>query len=321
MAIFPGEGLMTLEGWIALLVAGAVLCVFVALYRGLRWANEVQQRLARSLVVADAEPRLASQMATRVNQRLGRFSLIARLEQQLTVTQTNLTVVEYLAIQAGCALLGLGAGWLFSGQPIGGLGLAVLGWMAPGFVLRQRQARRVKAFADQMADMLSLLVGSLRAGYGLMHACRVIQQEMPEPMASEFALVLRETMLGYSVNEALDHLVERMNNEDLELVATSIRIQNEVGGSLADVLDTISGTIRERIKIAGEIQAMTAQQRMTGWMMTLLPVALAGVMMLINPDYMMGLFEPGWTLIIPIGSVIMIVIGNIVMRLVVRIEV
>jgi tight adherence protein B len=87
------------------------------------------------------------------------------------------------------------------------------------------------------------------------------------------------------------------------------------------VLDTISSTIRERIKIKGEIQAMTAQQRMTGWMMTLLPFGLAVVMMLINPDYMMVLFQPGWPLMIPIGTVVMVVFGNIVMRMVVKIEV
>jgi tight adherence protein B len=144
---------------------------------------------------------------------------------------------------------------------------------------------------------------------------------MPDPMATEFDQVLKETMLGYSITDALDHLVERMNNEDLELVVTSIHIQNEVGGSLADVLETISGTIRERIRILGEIKAMTGQQRMTGWMMTLMPFGLALVMMLINPGYMMGLFQPGWTLLIPISAVIMIVIGNIVMRMVVKIEV
>jgi tight adherence protein B len=312
---------MTIGIFIALLIAGAVLAVFKALHNSLRWTNEVQQRLASSFAAAAVQPRPRRSFALSVNRPLGRFSLSTRIEQQLTATHTKLTVTEYLMIQVGSALLGLILGWLISGLFLSGLMLAVVGWMAPSLVLRRRQAQRAKQFADQMPDMLSMLVGSLRAGYGLLHACRVIQQEMPDPMATEFDQMIKETMLGYSINDALDHLVERMGNEDLELVVTSIHIQNEVGGSLADVLETISGTIRERIRILGEIKAMTAQQRMTGWMMTLMPFGLATIMMLINPGYMMGLFQPSWILIIPIGAVLMIVIGNIVMRMVVKIEV
>ena len=140
-------------------------------------------------------------------------------------------------------------------------------------------------------------------------------------MAAEFSQTMRETRLGYGISEALAHLVERIDNEDLELVVASIQIQNEVGGSLAEVLDTISETIRERIKIKAEIQTMTSQQRMTGWLMSGLPILLAVGMTLLNPDYMMALFQPGWILAIPIGALVMIVIGNIVMRIVVRIEV
>jgi tight adherence protein B len=199
----------------ALLVAGAVASVFVALRRWLRWTDEVQQRLADSYAAAEAGTRTRRPLSFALNRQLGRLSLGSRLEQQLTATHTNLTVAEYWMIQSGCALAGLAIGWLISGRFLSGLLLAAVGWVLPIMMLRRRQAQRSKQFADQLPDMLSMLVGSLRAGYGLLHACRVIQQEMPDPMAAEFGQALKETTLGYSVGDALDHLVERMGNEDL----------------------------------------------------------------------------------------------------------
>lgn len=312
---------MNLALLIALLVAAAVFALFVALHRWLRWTHEVYERLAESFAAAMVEARPARSLSEPLNRHLGKLSIAARTERQLAAVNSSLSVAEYWMIQGGAVLFGLLAGWVISGQLLGGLPLAGLGWTLPGFVLQMRRSRRARQFADQLPDMLTMLVGSLRAGYSLLHACRVIQKEMPEPMASEFAQMLKEIALGYTITEALDHLVERAENEDLELIVTSIHVQHEVGGSLADVLETISHTVRERIRILGEIKAMTSQQRLTGWMMTMLPFGLATFMMLINPDYMMGLFAPGWTLAIPIGAVVMIIIGNIVMRMVVKIEV
>lgn len=306
---------------VALLIGWAVLSGFIALHQSLRWTNDVQQRLVRSLRPAQVSPQLSRSLVQPVNRQLRRLSLGKQLEHQLAASHTNLTVTEYLFIQIGGVFLGLVLGWLISGYLLSGLVLAAVCWMIPGAILRHRQAALAKKFAAQLPDMLSMLVGSLRAGYGLLQAFRVIQEEMPDPIATEFDQVLKETMLGYTISEALDHLVDRIDNDDLDLVVTSIHIQSEVGGSLAEVLNTISGTIRERIKILGEIKTMTSQQRLTGWMMTLMPFGLALIMMLFNPEYMMGLFKPGWTLIIPVAAVGMVMMGNIVMRMMIRIEV
>ena len=303
------------------LVFISVTCLFAALSRWVRWVNTVQERLAVPAPVVEVTPQRARPLSDRINRYLQGSSLAARMERQLTAANTNLTVGEYWLIQIGCAGLGLGIGWIVSGQIIGGLLLAVGGWLLPGLILARRRAKRAKMFGDQLPDLLSLLVGSLRAGYGLMHACRLIQQEMPDPMATEFGQVIKETMLGYSVDDALDHLVERVDNDDLELVVAAIHIQNEVGGSLAEVLATISETIRERIKFKGDILAMTGQQRMTGWLLTALPFVIATGLMLLNPEYMMGLFQPGLTLAIPIGALVLVVIGNLTMRWMMKIEV
>jgi tight adherence protein B len=149
----------------------------------------------------------------------------------------------------------------------------------------------------------------------------VIEKEMPEPIASEFGRVLKETALGYSLSDALDHLVERVQNEDLELVVTAIHIQSEVGGSLADVLETISRTIRERIQLKGQIRAMTSQQAATGMLLSALPMLVGTAFFFINPDYMNEMLQPGWPLIMPISAVVMVILGNIVMKQVTKIEI
>jgi tight adherence protein B len=306
---------------IAILVTLSVWFLFAALHRWVRRANELQQRLSApepALADETTRPRKISDL---INRRLVGSALAARVERQLEAANTNLTVAEYWLIQAGCMGLGLAIGWLVSGQPVGGLLLAMGGYILPGMMLQRRRAKRAKMFGEQLPDLLSMLVGSLRSGYGLMHACQLIQQEMPDPMADEFGQVLKEMKMGYGVDVALDHLVERAENDDLELVVAAIHIQNEVGGSLADVLATISDTIRERIKFKGEILAMTGQQRMTGWLLTSLPFVIATAMMLLNPDYMMTIFQPGLILVIPIGAVVMVVIGNIAMRWMMKIEV
>jgi tight adherence protein B len=169
--------------------------------------------------------------------------------------------------------------------------------------------------------MLTMLTGSLRAGYGLLYAISVIEKEMPEPIASEFGRVLKETALGYTLSDALDHLVARVQNDDLELVVTAVHIQSEVGGSLADVLETISKTIRERIQLKGQIRAMTSQQAMTGNLLSALPLLIGTAFFFINPDYMSSMLQPGWPMFMPITAVVMVIFGNIVMKQVTKIEI
>jgi tight adherence protein B len=306
---------------ISLLIMIAVFAVMVGIYRWLGWTRAVEARLQASLKPVDAEISKRPRLADHMTKQLSRMSFSERLERQLVAADSNMSVGEFVIVRLAAALWALVIGWFISGLLVAGLLLAVLGWVVPGIWLRSKQNRRIKAFGDQLPDMLSMLTGSLRAGYGLLYAISVIEKEMPEPMASEFGRVLKETALGYSLSDALDHLVERVQNDDLELVVTAVHIQSEVGGSLADVLETISRTIRERIQLKGQIQAMTSQQRITGSMLSGLPFLLGTALFLISPGYMSNMLQPGWPLLIPIGAAIMVVIGNIVMGQVTKIEV
>ncbi|MCE7986656.1 MAG: secretion system protein [Caldilinea sp. CFX5] len=298
----------------------AVLFIFAAIHRWLRSSSEVERRLTAAFGNDDIELKRRNVISDQVNAKLGRLSMAARLERQLAAADIKISAGEFLMIRFGLIVTLLLLGWTISGYLLGGMLLSIFGWVAPGMYLKHYQAKRSRDFAAQLPDMLNLLVGSLRAGYGLLHACNVVKDEMPNPISSEFNRVIKEVSLGFSVNSALDHMVDRLNDEDLSLIVTSIHVQNEVGGSLADVLESISGTIRERIKIKGQIRVMTSQQRATGWVLTGLPFATGTFLMMINPDYMMEMFKPGWPLLIPVVAFIMVIMGNLGMRWAMKID-
>jgi tight adherence protein B len=149
----------------------------------------------------------------------------------------------------------------------------------------------------------------------------VVARDAPEPTKSEFQRVTREVALGLSSQEALQNLVRRINSEDFDLVVTAIAVQHEVGGNLAQILDTIGHTIRERIRIKGEIRVLTAQQQLSGYVISLLPVVLGFIIYMMNPNYMSGLFTPGIYMAMPICAGLGIVLGFVIMKKITDIEV
>jgi tight adherence protein B len=148
----------------------------------------------------------------------------------------------------------------------------------------------------------------------------LVRKEMPPPAGTEFGRVVREIGLGVSLEEALDRLLQRMPGDDLGMVVTVIKIQAEVGGNLADVLEGVIKTIRERVRIAQEIRTLTAQQRITGYILAGLPFLVGGAIMVINPDFMQPLFTPQW-IWLPGMAVVMVVAGFIVIGRIVDIKV
>jgi tight adherence protein B len=306
---------------VALLITATTFAIMVGFYRWLGWTRAVEARLQASLKPVESEVSSRIRLTDRMTKRLTRMSFGERLEHQLTAADSNMSVGEFVMIRLAITVWAFVIGWFISGQPVAGLLLACFGWILPGMWLGAKKNKRAKAFGDQLPDMLTMLTGSLRAGYGLLYAISVIEKEMPEPIATEFGRVLKETALGYTLSDALDHLVTRVQNDDLELIVTAVHIQSEVGGSLADVLDTISKTIRERIQLKGQIRSITSQQKMTGTVLTALPFVMGTVLFLLSPDYMSGILTPGWPMLMPISAVIMVILGNIMMRQVTKIEI
>jgi tight adherence protein B len=282
-----------------------------------RWAISVRP-MSRPQGASSAKG--TSPIATQLNTRLGRMGFAARMSVDLARANLPMTVSEYILVTVGVVAGGFVLGGILTRQFVGGLLLAMVAYFIPGLYVKRRQAQRLKQFQGQLADVLSLLVSSLRAGYGLIHAMGLVVQEMPAPSSEEYGRVVREVGLGFSLKDALAHLVRRVDSDDLELMVTAINIQHEVGGNLAEILETIGDTIRERVRIKGEIAVMTSSQRMTSYVLTGLPILVGIAIMVINPSYMMAMFQPGWPLLIPVTAGLMMVFGFLLTRKVIDFE-
>jgi len=174
--------------------------------------------------------------------------------------------------------------------PAVGLG-ALAGYLLPTFYLRSAQGKRLQNFDSQLADMLSLMVNGLRAGYSTMQAMEAVSRELPAPISDEFRRVVQEMQLGVSMEAALQNLVRRIPSKDLDLVVTAMNVQREVGGNLAEILDTISHTIRERVRVKGEVKVLTTQVMYSGKFLAIMPIGLIVVMYFLNRSYMMNFFN------------------------------
>ena len=199
--------------------------------------------------------------------------------------------------------------------------LGACGWLLPKLFVNVRIHKRIKQFNDSLGDAIILISNSLKAGYSFFQSIDIVAKEMNGPIAQEFALLQKEINLGYTTEDALDNLVKRIKSDDLELVITAVLIQRQVGGNLAEVLDSISSTIRERIRIKGEIRTITAQGRISGVMIAILPPALGVVLYLINPDHIKLLFTEKIGLIMIGLSVGMELMGIYFIKRIVKIEV
>ena len=200
---------------------------------------------------------------------------------------------------------------------------AIVGFFLHRIYVKRQQAVRLTKFNDQLGDMLNLMVNGLRAGYSTMQAMEAVSRELPTPISDEFRRVVQEMQIGIPMDKALENLLRRIPSEDLDFVVTAINVQREVGGNLSEILDTISFTIRERVRIKGEIRVMTAQVRTSGLVLALIPMFLATALWFISPDYIGGFFSQGpvcgW---IAIGVIVgMIVAGYFVMMKIADIEV
>lgn len=201
--------------------------------------------------------------------------------------------------------------------PVGG----VIGYLLPIIIIQKKQRNRVNAFNDALPEMISSVVGALKAGFSFPQALKSVAEESDSPMKEELETVLREMQYGTPTEEALNHLYERMPSEDLDLMIQAIIIQRQVGGNLNTVLEKIVKTIRDRIQIQGQISTLTAQGRMSGMVIGLLPVALGFFIYLIQPEYISRLFTHPLGITMLIGAVISCSIGYYLIRKITTIEV
>jgi tight adherence protein B len=322
--------MLTLALLSAALAGIGLLVAFIGLGQVIQSSESVSERLDAieplpDILETGAEKRSRAKkwnlLAKLLNRSVSKRESGSAVAAELARANLALTVTEWTSLRIGSIVLLSVLVLAITRQPLlVPLGIAA-GFFLPVFYLRRRQNQRLVAFQEQLPDMLTLLVGSLRSGYGITIAMDTVAKNMPPPSSEEFGRVVREIGLGLTTTQALNNLVRRIRSDDLDLVVTAIAIQHEVGGNLANILDTITNTIRERIRLKGQLRALTSQPTMTRYILTALPIALGGIIFLLNRRYMMGLFTPGPTLIIPIGAAVSLVMGYIVMGKLSQIEV
>jgi tight adherence protein B len=240
----------------------------------------------------------------------------ANLARDIARADLKLKPSEFLAIWAA-SILGIPALFIVFSlglpalrSPIAVLVGAFIGFMLPRFWLGRRKAGRLNAFNKQLPDTITLLANGLRAGSSFLQAVELVVRESRPPVSTEFSRVIREVNLGLPFEAAMENMVRRVRSEDLELMATAINIQHTVGGNLAEILDSIAYTIRERIRIQGEIRTLTAQQRLSGYVVGFLPIGLAGFLFVAAPNFMAPMFDkPPDAFGLPLGVVILFVGG------------
>lgn len=266
--------------------------------------------------------RTPSAFSKSIDQAVSGRGFAQNISTELARANLRITVGEYIILTITSILgTGLIAYVVMHRNPILALGGLVLGFFLPRFYVKYRQSKRLKDFNSQLGDAINLLANGLRSGYSLLQAMDAVGHEMPPPMSEEFQRVVREIGLGLSNERAMNNMLRRIPSDDLDLMITAINVQHEVGGNLAEILETISHTIRERIRIKGEIRVLTAQGMISGYVISFLPVGLGLILFAMNPDYMGAMFqEPcGWAMIAT--GTITTTIGYIAIRKIVNIEV
>jgi tight adherence protein B len=329
-------------GMLPILIAGLAALAVLVIAVGISMSaggGAVSSRLeryasGRGEAGGDADGSQESAVVAGISRVIERQDLSTRLTVDLARADLKMKPAEFLLAWAATPFVFVAvayvAGFIFPGfQNVAALvGFFLLGLYAPRFYLKYRQGKRLKAFATQLPDTITLLANSLRAGSSFLQGIELVTREARPPISEEFERVVREMQLGLALQPALNNLVRRVASEDLELMVTAIQIQSQVGGNLATVLDSIAFTIRERIRIQGEIQTLTAMQRYSGYVITLLPIGLAGLLFLISPSYISRMLDdPPNMFGLPLGVIFFIVglismgIGYVFIRRIVDIKV
>jgi len=322
-----------MSGLLILIIGAIILLSLVAVGVYISSSSErglVEERLGRYLDEgqrSDSKEQSSAALSDWVNKSVEKSSLGDRIAKNLARADLKFKPGEFIffiVILAG--VLGT-LSFLFVGATLiprlisMAIGIT-FGVAVPLIYLRSQQGKRLARFNSQLPDMLNLMVNGLRAGYSTMQAMEAVSKELPAPISDEFRRVVQEMQLGLPMDKALDNLIRRIPSEDLDFVITAINVQREVGGPLAEILDTISFTIRERIRIKGEIRVMTSQVVMSGRILSGVPFFVFVLLWFINQEYMGEFFNElvcgGGAIVV---GVIMIAIGYAIMMKIADIEV
>lgn len=309
----------------------AVLALAFAFYSSAVEASQIRGRLEGALSGASSGVESAAVDSLRkVRRGPGIYHAIisgawlARMEQDLRLADSRLQPVDLIAIRVALAGLGFAVPYLLLGGVLGLL-LAVaavfVGLQAPQIWLGQRKTSRSKKLEEQLPEALTFIANSLKAGFGLLQAMSMAAEQLEDPIAHELAVTIHEMNVGSTTEEAFVNLSERAGSYDMDLVVTAVLVQRSVGGNLSEILDTVAATMRERVRIRGEIKTLTAQQQLTGIVIGSLPLGVGGLFLVVSPSYITVLFtETLGQVMLAVGTLLQVT-GVLIIRRILAIEV
>lgn len=341
MSVAAGDGLASMPLWlVCVLVFVAFLVVFTAAFllplagkqraaRQARLDEASRYRLAAALggeldaSAADAagENAFASRALDVVDRAVRARGKRAAVISQLERSGLRMRPEEWVAIQIAAVLTCGAALAVLTASIVGALVGGVTGWLLTTAFLRHKIRKRAEAFGAQLPDSLQLLSGGLRAGFALNHAIGSIVREGTEPSASEFGRVLAEVRLGAELEDALEGLAVRMDSDDLRLVLMAIRTSREVGGNLAEILDTTVATMRERVQLRGQVRVLSAEGRISAKVLVALPILMTLYLKLTRGDYLRPMYTTSTGVILSIIGVVLAVTGSLWLKKLTKIEV
>jgi tight adherence protein B len=319
------------------IAAYAVLLFFGGVVLWLRRRQEVKRlrRFVASRVMGFAPNSVqlfrrapdTSDIAVGLNRKLGDSSIGQQLQLQLIRSGLGITANQLILgqIALGSLLFLIGRFLIFPAQgPLSvplSMGLAVPAVVLPRFVLKYLERRRITRFENQLAQAVDVMTGALAAGTSLAQSLDLVSREMPPPIGEEFGRMVHEASIAVPMDQALNNMLERVPSLDLEMLVSAINIQYRVGGNLSHILKTIAHTIRERVRIRGEIKTLTAQARLSSYIISGMPVAVVLILFVVSPNYISKLFDDGITRVMLVSGILGIISGYYVMQRIATIDV
>lgn len=289
------------------IVAGFVLAGYLLWYFVLRWRN-----------IVPPEPKPPKPPKPPIFAWLDSMEWARRLLMKLMRAGVGLKPSEFVGITGGLSLVLAVVLYLIVRVPgILFLGLA-LGIVGSWIYLESSCARRLAAFNIQLPDTLSLISAAVRSGASFDRAAALVRDEMPPPIADEFGRMLAETSVGVPLEDSLAHMVDRVRSYDLELVIVAVTVNRQVGGNLAEVLDKIGSMIRERIRLQREVSALTVEGRMSGIVLLIAPYVVAGLILMLNPNYLSVIFTKPLGQALIAGAFVLQILGALIIRAILR---
>lgn len=262
----------------------------------------------------------AAAVTGQVDRLFGGGKYAQKLQLKLERSDLKMTSAEFMSINFGTIAAGAVLGLLIHGF-LGLLVLGVVGGVGPNVYLRRKVKRRQRKFVEQLSDLSQMMGNSMRAGFSILQSMELVGREAAQPAATEFERVVTEVKLGLTIDAALDHMLQRMPSEDLELMVIAINVQRVVGGNLAEILMVISNTIRERVRFQRDLQALTAQARYSSYIITALPVAVAVAINFLDQSYEKVLYTTTLGYLMVAVSVVMLSMGFFFLNKIANIEV